>query len=127
MERVAPRQIMYENQLPLAIESKSQRRLFFPEGGSTYGPTGGGVNPNIIRIPINADSLLDVQHSYLQFRLNSIGGGTIAPDIGVPMIKRLRVESAGTTLEDIDNYNKLYGGFPLSGIRWCVTGSDPTN
>tara|TARA_R110000737_G_scaffold54642_1_gene76963 strand:- start:195 stop:1766 length:1572 start_codon:yes stop_codon:yes gene_type:complete len=110
MERVAPRQIMYENQLPLAIESKSQRRLFFPEGGSTYGPTGGGTNPNIIRIPINADSLLDVQHSYLQFKLNNLNVGGLAPDHGVPMIRRLRIESAGTTLEDIDNYNKLYAG-----------------
>ena len=26
------------------------------------------------------------------------------------MIRRLRIESAGTTLEDIDNYNKLYAG-----------------
>ena len=69
MERQAPKQLLYENQLPLAVESKSTRRLFFPEGGSTYGPPG-GANPNIIRIPINADSLLDVQHSYLQFDLN---------------------------------------------------------
>ena len=113
MERQAPRQIMYENQLPLAIESKSTRRLFFPEGGSEYGPTGGGTRPNIIRIPINADSLLDVQHSYLQFKLknnNAAGNNGIAPDFGVPFIRRLRIESAGTTLEDIEEYGKLYGG-----------------
>jgi len=121
MERVAPRQIMYENQLPLAIESKSQRRLFFPEGGSTYGPPG-GANPNMIRIPINADSLLDVQHSYLQFTLNNTGGGGFAPDIGVPFIRRLRIESAGTTLEDIDNYGRLYGGllFPAQASAGAV-------
>jgi len=116
MERVAPRQILYENQLPLAIESKSQRRLFFPEGGSIYGPTG-GTNPNIIRIPINADSLLDVQHSYLQFQLRSTtdAAASLAPDIGVPFIRRLRIESGGTTLEDIEEYGKLYGGvlFPV--------------
>ena len=113
MERQAPRQIMYENQLPLAIESKSTRRLFFPEGGSEYGPTGGGQRPNIIRIPINTDSLLDVQHSYLQFKLtnlNGAGDNGIAPDFGVPFIRRLRIESAGTTLEDIEEYGKLYGG-----------------
>jgi hypothetical protein len=121
MERVAPRQIMYENQLPLAIESKSQRRLFFPEGGATYGPPG-GANPNIVRIPINADSLLDVQHSYLQFTLNNTGGGGFAPDIGVPFIRRLRIESAGTTLEDIDNYGRLYGGllFPAQASAGAV-------
>ena len=115
MERQAPRQVLYENQLPLAVESKSTRRLFFPEGGSTYGPTGGGANPNIIRIPINADSLLDVQHSYLQFKLNFTAANTrgVAPDIGVPFIRRLRIESAGTTLEDIEEYGKLYGGVLL--------------
>ena len=114
MERQAPRQILYENQLPLAVESKSTRRLFFPEGGSTYGPTGGGTHPNIIRIPINADSLLDVQHSYLQFNLTNTStanaNGGIAPDFGVPFIRRLRIESGGTTLEDIEEYGKLYGG-----------------
>ena len=67
MERVAPRQVLYEQQLPLAIESTSQRRIFFPEGGSKFGPSGNGANPNIIRIPINADDLLDPTESFLQF------------------------------------------------------------
>lgn len=123
MERVAPRQILYENQLPLAIESKSQRRLFFPEGGSEYGPTG-GTKPNIVRIPINADSLLDVQHSYLQFVLKSDtdAAASLAPDIGVPFIRRLRIESSGTTLEDIEEYGKLYGGvlFPSQATAGAV-------
>ncbi len=123
MERQAPRQILYENQLPLAIESKSQRRLFFPEGGSTYGPPG-GANPNIIRIPINADSMLDVQHSYLTFNLNATAGVAkgLAPDIGVPFIRRLRIESAGTTLEDIDEYGKLYGNvlFPAQASNGAI-------
>lgn len=127
MERQAPRQLLYENQLPLAIESKSQRRLFFPEGGSVYGPSG-GTNPNIIRIPINADSLLDVQHSYLSFDLvcNITNAGQpanrLAPDIGVPFIRRLRIESGGTTLEDIEQYGKLYGGilFPVQASSGAV-------
>ena len=123
MERQAPKQLLYENQLPLAVESKSTRRLFFPEGGATYGPPG-GANPNIIRIPINADSLLDVQHSYLQFDLNATAANTrgIAPDIGVPFIRRLRIESAGTTLEDIDEYGKLYGNilFPAQASNGAV-------
>jgi len=125
MERQAPRQLLYENQLPLAIESKSTRRLFFPEGGSTYGPSG-GANPNIIRIPINADSLLDVQHSYLSFNLvnaKNADANTISPDIGVPFIRRLRIESAGTTLEDIDAYGKLYGGvlFPTQASAGAIS------
>ena len=108
MERVAPRQVLYEEQLPLAIESTSQRRIFFPEGGSTYGPSGGGTNPNIIRIPINSDDLLNPLESYLQFKLTNLSSAGLAPDIGVPFIRRLRIESSGTTLEDINEYGTLY-------------------
>lgn len=110
MERVAPRQVMYENQLPLAIESKSQRRKFYPEGASTYGPQGNANgHSSTIRIPINADSLLDVQHSYLQFKITNNTGNAIGVDMGAPVIRRLRIESAGTTLEDIQEYGRLYG------------------
>ena len=128
MERQAPRQVLYENQLPLAIESKSQRRMFFPEGGSVYGPTGGGRHPNIIRIPINADSLLDVQHSYLQFNFNNKSAGSCGLDIGVPFIRRLRIESGGTTLEDIEEYGKLYGGvlFPAQASAGAVADASIT-
>ena len=108
MERVAPRQLLYENQLPIAIESTSTRRLFFPEGGSTYGPTGAGANPNIIRIPFNANDMLDCQESFLQFKFKNTGTNTCGLDIGVPFIRRLRIESGGTTLEDINEYGKLY-------------------
>jgi hypothetical protein len=125
MERVAPRQVAYENQLPLAIESKSQRRKFYPEGATIYGPNGNGNgNPNIIRIPINADSLLDTQHSYLQFTIRNLDGGgrTMGLDVGLPHIKRVRLESAGTTLEDIDNYGKLFGAvlFPAQASAGAV-------
>lgn len=108
MERVAPRQVLYENQLPLAIESTSSRRIFFPEGGSVYGPTGGGVNPNIVRIPINADDLLDPTESFLQFKFTNRSGDTCGLDTGVPFIRRMRIESSGTTLEDINEYGRLY-------------------
>lgn len=125
MERVAPRQVAYENQLPLAIESKSQRRKFYPEGASTYGPQGNARGfSNTIRIPINADSLLDTQHSYLQFTINNLQGDhdTAGFDVGLPIIKRLRIESAGTTLEDIDNYGKLFGAvlFPAQASAGAV-------
>ena len=108
MERVAPRQLLYENQLPVAIESTSSRRIFFPEGGSKYGPTGAGANPNIVRIPINSNDLLDCQESFLQFKFTNTGANTLGLDIGVPFIRRLRIESGGTTLEDINEYGKLY-------------------
>lgn len=114
MERVAPRQVLYENQLPLAIASKSSRRIFYPEGPATFGPQGSAYS-NIVRIPINADSLLDVQNSYLQFDITNTEGNhdTFGADFGFPCLERLRIESAGVTLEDITSYNKLYGGVLL--------------
>lgn len=116
MERVAPRQVLYEQQLPLAIESTSQRRIFFPEGGSKYGPSGNGANPNIIRIPINADDMLDPTESYLQFKFTNKSGNTMVPDIGLPFVRRLRIESSGTTLEDISEYGTLYANLVASQV-----------
>ena len=110
MERVAPSQINYDDQLPIAISSKSSRREFFPEGGSTYGPNGGD-KPNIVRIPINADSMLDVQNSYLKFDFKSVvNTHKIGLDLPQSFIKRLRILSGGTVLEDIDQYGRLYAG-----------------
>lgn len=111
MQAQAPRQLNYEDVLPVAIESSSQRREFYPEGGSTYGPNG-GTNPNVVRIPINADAMLDAQGSYLQFVLeNTSALNTIGLDFPQSIIKRLRILSgSGTVLEDIGNYNRLYGG-----------------
>ena len=106
--RVAPRQLLYQDQLPLAISSRSHRRIFHPEGANEYGASG-GTRTNIIRIPISADSMLDAQHSYLQFTLHNTGGNPMALDITpASIIRRIRLESAGATLEEIVGYNKLY-------------------
>ena len=37
MERVAPSALNYDNILPLAIESRSNRREFTPTNGATFG------------------------------------------------------------------------------------------
>lgn len=111
MERVAPNQLNYDDQLPIAIESKSQRREFYPEGGSTYGPNG-GTHPNVLRIPINADSMLDCQNSYLRWTLTNSNAGTatLGQDLPQSIIKRVRISSGGVVLEDINSYNRLYCG-----------------
>ena len=44
----APSSVLYGNQLPLAIQAKSQRKLFFPTTGGTYN----GDGNNICRIDI---------------------------------------------------------------------------
>ena len=62
MERIAPPQVNYDNVLPLAIESRSNRREFLPVNGQTFSNTNGAT---ICRIDVNADSMLDASHSYL--------------------------------------------------------------
>ena len=110
MERVLPKTLDYTDVLPLAVESRSRRRTFFPVNGSTF--NSGGAN--IIRIDLSADALLDTQHSYLRFdftpNTRSCGFDTAG---GHAFIRRIRVEQSGTILEDINAYNRLMGGVVL--------------
>ena len=117
MERVLPKTIDYTDVLPLAVESKSRRRTFFPVNGQQFTDN----TNNIIRIDISADALLDTQHSYLRFT-NTFNAVTAGIDFagGHSFIRRLRIEQSGTILEDIQNYNKLMGGIILP----CQTGQD---
>jgi len=102
----APNSVNYADQFPLGIEATSHRRLFFPSTGDKYAPDGS----NIIRIDINYDGLLDTSQSYLMFNLKNTSTKKLKQDLGQPIIKRLRVESGGVVLEDIQNYNQLLGG-----------------
>ena len=117
MERVLPKTIDYTDVLPLAVESKSRRRTFFPTNGQTFTDN----TNNIVRIDISADALLDTQHSYLRFT-GTFAAATVGLDFagGHSFIRRLRVEQSGTILEDIQSYNKLMGGIVLP----CQCGSD---
>jgi hypothetical protein len=105
VERVVPKELNYDSALPLAIESRNNRRVFLPNNGQTFTDQAS----NIIRIDINADSMLDTAHSYLQATVTptthaaETGGWT-----GAAWIKRLRIESGGVVLEDIDEYHRLY-------------------
>ena len=104
-ERKAPNQINYNDVLPLAIPSSSNRRKFYPNNGQEFSPDG----TNIIRIDVNADSMLDVGHSYLEMEVvQTTANNRLAMDMGCPMIQRLRIESGGITLEDINEYGRLY-------------------
>ena len=89
----APNSVNYGDQLPLGIEAKSQKRLFFPTTGDTYSATGN----NICRLDINYDGLLDTSQSVLEFTLrnktnpNGAGVGQTAGslDLGQAAIKKL--------------------------------------
>ena len=102
----APNSVNYSDQLPLGIEATSHRRLFFPSTGDKYSPGGS----NIIRIDINYDGLLDTAQSYLMFKFKNTSTKKMKLDLGQPVISRLRVESGGVVLEDIQDYNQLLGG-----------------
>jgi|TARA_Y100000296_G_scaffold24603_1_gene29026 hypothetical protein len=117
VERVLPKTLDYTDVLPLAVESKSRRRTFFPNNGAEFISNGA----NIIRIDISADALLDTQHSYLRFTFDTQSGvgaahaQTRGLDYagGHAFIRRLRVEQSGTVLEDIQSYNRLMGAVVL--------------
>tara|TARA_R110000824_G_scaffold267786_1_gene456581 strand:- start:2243 stop:3646 length:1404 start_codon:yes stop_codon:yes gene_type:complete len=108
----APNSINYSNQLPLGIEAKSQRRLFFPTTGDSYS----GDGSSIIRISLNYDGMLDTSLSYLKFDFKNTDANAddgIIRDLGQPEISRLVVSSGGVVLEDIQNYNQLVGSILL--------------
>jgi|TARA_R110002050_G_scaffold32181_1_gene82944 hypothetical protein len=105
----APNSVNYGDQLPLGIEAKSQKRLFFPTTGDTYTP---GSN-TICRIDVNYDGLLDTQQSFLEFDLQNTSANTCSFDLGQPVIKKLTISSGGVVLEEIHDYNSLIAGVLL--------------
>lgn len=121
MERVAPPQVNYDNVLPLAIESRSNRREFLPVNGQTFSNHGGST---IVRIDVNADSMLDATHSYLECNITNTLPPPAAPATGTNFlslngfgpswIQRLRIESGGVVLEDINEYSRLYAMLVLN-------------
>ena len=114
MERVAPRQVNYDNVLPLAIESRSNRREFLPVNGQSFSNTTGAT---ICRIDVNADSMLDATHSYLECNLtndNAVADNYLSQNPFTPAwIQRLRIESGGVVIEDINEYSRLYAMLTL--------------
>ena len=63
---VVPKQLNYNDVLPVAIESRSNKRTFEPTG-TTFAPDAN----RIIRLNINSDNLCDFTHSYLQFTVTN--------------------------------------------------------
>ena len=109
--RVLPSNIDYTKILPLAVESRSRRRSFFPINGQAFNSAGN----NIIRIDVAASAFLDPKHSYLRFRYSNRSNQTFGPDFGGGhgFIRRLRIEQAGNVLSDVNNYNRLMSSIIL--------------
>lgn len=113
--RVVPPQLNYDDILPLAIESRSNRREFLPVNGAVFGNTSGAT---ICRIDVNADSMLDATHSYLECQITNTSGVAnqyLALNPWTPSwIQRLQIESGGVVLEDINEYSRLYAMLSLN-------------
>jgi hypothetical protein len=113
-ERVAPPQVNYDNVLPLAVESRSNRREFLPVNGQVFSNTNGAT---IVRIDVNADSMLDPTHSYLECVLKNTGAADTFLGVNPfspAWIQRLRIESGGVVIEDINEYSRLYAMLVLN-------------
>jgi len=114
-ERVSPPQVNYDNVLPLAVESRSNRREFLPINGQKFSNDDGST---IVRIDINADSMLDATHSYLECDItntNATDDTYLAVNpFGPAWIQRLRIESGGVVIEDINEYSRLYSMLVLN-------------
>ena len=124
MSLAVPNQLNYqEGILPVAIESRSNKRIFEPINGVSFKPNAN----NVIRFNINSDNLWDITHSYLQcvYTNNADVGaalqdsdghtdagdgerGTVALDVGIPWLNRVQIMSGGQELENIDSYNRLH-------------------
>ena len=111
MERSLPSTVDYSKILPLAVESRSRRRTFFPTNGQQFTSNGN----NIIRIDVSAQAFLDPKHSYLRFKYTNLVAQTVGFDFGGGhnFIRRLRIEQSGNVLSDVNHYNKLMAGVIL--------------
>lgn len=106
----APKSVLYGDQLPLGLEAKATKKLFFPTTGDNYSPDGNKT----IRIDVNYDGMLDTQQSFLQFTLsNTTAAQAAAFDLGQSVIKKLTISSGGVVLEEINDYNTLYSNILL--------------
>eukprot|EP01051_Picozoa_sp_SAG22_P032298 SAG22_NODE_13550_length_402_cov_2.990099_1_plen_114_part_10 len=101
---VVPKQLNYADVLPVAIESRSNKRTFEPTNGNTF-----AYNQNqVIRLNINSDNLCDFTHSFLQATLTNTSSKSLVLDTGVPWISRVQILSGGQELENIDAYNRIH-------------------
>lgn len=111
IERSIPKSINYQDVLPVAVPAVARRRRFFPQGGAS-GFNAQGTRE--IRIELGSrNSLLDVQHSYLEMFVQNINAvQTVGFDIGGGhvLFDEVRVEQAGRVLARETSHNRLHAG-----------------
>jgi len=108
--RGIPKSIDYNDVLPVAVPAVARRRRFYPQGGAS------GFNAlgtREIRIEIGSvNSLLDVQHSYLEMFAENRSAQNVGFDIGGGhvLFDEVRVEQAGRVLAREQEHNRLHAG-----------------
>jgi len=110
-QRSLPSNVDYTAILPLAVESRSRRRSFFPTNGQSFTSNGN----NIVRIDVSASAFLDPKHSYLRFRMTNNSAATMGMDFGGghSFLRRIRIEQSGNILSDCQSYGKLLSSIIL--------------
>ena len=107
LERSIPKSINYQDVLPVAVPAVARRKKFFPANGTVFNHTGS----NEIRVEIGStNSMLDPQHSYIEFFVDNQTGQTIGFDLGGGhvMFKEIRVEQGGRVLAREQEHNRLH-------------------
>lgn len=103
-----PSSMDYTKILPIAAGNpRAMRRTFLPVNGTSFTANGN----NIIRIELSANQFWDAKHSYLRMKItmNNGAGNDVGLDKGGlhGLVRRLRVEQAGSILMDCNRYDRL--------------------
>jgi hypothetical protein len=121
MERTLPSSINYQDVLPLSVPAIARRRRFYPQNGTSF--NSGGSRE--IRIEIaSVNSLLDAQHSYLEFEfVNTNALQTLGLDAGggALFFDTVRVEQGGRVLSELQGYNRLHASI-IDPVQVSVNG-----
>ena len=111
MSSAIPASINYQDVLPVAVPAIARRRRFYPQNGTQFD----NVGTSEIRVEIGSvNSLLDPQHSYIEFFVRNItapaqtcgfdlGGGHVLFD-------EVWVEQGGRVLARQQAHNRLHAG-----------------
>lgn len=107
MEAVLPKSVDYLDVLPKSVPSERKRRKYYPANGTQY-----ELGQTIIIEVSDSRHFLDVTNSYLQMTVTNNTGVNVGLDYGGAsvLIKNLKVQQAGNTIMNIQEYNRLVCG-----------------
>ena len=106
-QRQIPSTIDYSTILPLSVPAIAKRQKFYPANGGQFN----WAQNQEIRIPVSSvNSLLDAQHSYLDFAVTNNGVNSFGPDLGGGwnFFEQLRIEQGGRVLSQTHDVNRLF-------------------